>query len=945
MSALQAVIQDLLKAEGTSRPQRRHSWHFCVRCRCQHVPKFVAERFGTTILDLPGPIQKLALGRSTRHHAKPDALGFPVQKKNGNQQMKQRTSLGPILWGLITALLLLFAQFAAHAQAIPGSRAVRPIDFIWGNGNSNSWKSFEDYRDWFNARSAKSFQDCMARPKTYGYGWSCGLSTVTGFDPNIPSAFYNGTAYFNWLRITDMTLQTAGEGVWPVQSYTSYRSRDVGPGTAAVYANIVCPVNMGATSKLLKTDSAGSWYDVVCTEWTQETGMPSCTINGVNNAGSPPLLYNPINPANSEKYQAEVDYSAEGGRLAIKREYRSTIRGWASPFSRLIDFTQSRPALHQAPIVTYMRSIDGGVTYLPLRYSLDRVDASVYEVHIVRPDGSRTIFQDSNTGFVPTTGKAKLTRATLPNGDAGWLLQSENNAFATYRAADGRLMRVVDANGYAISYDYPSDDRVNITSELSGRTIAVTMQDARAMFLASLPGGSVLRYEGGAEGLYFSVIYPDNSVRNYVYDETEYAVESNYKSYGKLTGIYDERGNRRVYRYDSSGQAISSELPGGVNRVSIVQLGNATTVTDPLGNQSTLHWYTAPDGSRRLDQASQPAGSGCAASTRAVGYDTDGNVSSVDDFNGNRTCYVVDATRRLATSSVEGLKAQLVGCGTVTPANSVLPAGTRRITTQWHPDWPMPSKRAEPARVTTWVYNGQPDPFNGGALATCAPATALLPDGKPIAVLCKEVQQGTTDASGSQGFGATLQSGVANRVRTWTYNGFGQVLTAKGPRTDLDDSVRFTYFTDTTADHTRGDLSTYTDALGRITQFTNYDAHGQLLRSVDPNGLVSEMTYDLRQRVKTAKVGTMTTSFDYDPAGNLTMLTLPDTTALTYTYDAASRLTGIADAAGNSVTYTLDNAGNREGEQVKDSSGNLARNIGRAYDALNRLQAITGARQ
>jgi hypothetical protein len=43
------------------------------------------------------------------------------------------------------------------------------------------------------------------------------------------------------------------------------------------------------------------------------------------------------------------------------------------------------------------------------------------------------------------------------------------------------------------------------------------------------------------------------------------------------------------------------------------------------------------------------------------------------------------------------------------------------------------------------------------------------------------------------------------------------------------------------------------------------------------------------------------------------------------------------------VTYTLDAMGNKTGEQVKDPSGNLQRNITRVYDALNRVQQFTGA--
>ena len=43
------------------------------------------------------------------------------------------------------------------------------------------------------------------------------------------------------------------------------------------------------------------------------------------------------------------------------------------------------------------------------------------------------------------------------------------------------------------------------------------------------------------------------------------------------------------------------------------------------------------------------------------------------------------------------------------------------------------------------------------------------------------------------------------------------------------------------------------------------------------------------------------------------------------------------------MSYTLDNMGNKVGEQVKDLSGNLQRNITRVYDALNRVQQVTGA--
>jgi YD repeat-containing protein len=63
---------------------------------------------------------------------------------------------------------------------------------------------------------------------------------------------------------------------------------------------------------------------------------------------------------------------------------------------------------------------------------------------------------------------------------------------------------------------------------------------------------------------------------------------------------------------------------------------------------------------------------------------------------------------------------------------------------------------------------------------------------------------------------------------------------------------------------------------------------------------------------------------------------------LSYLYDAAHRLTEIHDTLGNKVTYTLDTEGNRISEVTTDPQNNLAKTITRSYDALNRLQQVTG---
>lgn len=412
----------------------------------------------------------------------------------------------------------------------------------------------------------------------------------------------------------------------------------------------------------------------------------------------------------------------------------------------------------------------------------------------------------------------------------------------------------------------------------------------------------------------------------------------------RIVGTTDALGaNFQSISYAIPGGNVSeTSLAGGVDRYTV----SGGLVTDPLGASRNYNYSAA-----NLASLYQPAGAGCSASSEQYTYDaTTLNPTSKTEFNGNKTCFAFDSSgRNLEQARVEGLSAY-AACSSYTPVGSVLSAGARKTSTQWHPDWRLATKVAEPGRVTTSVYNGQPDPFAGGAVASCAPAGALLPDGKPIAVLCRQVEQATTDANGSQGFSATLDTTAPNREQKWTYNQYGQVLTHDGPRTDVSDITTYAYYSDTgftgtgssAVGHTIGDLQSITNAAGKVTQYTKYDKHGQLLESIDPNGVVTANTYDLRQRLLSTSVGGQTTSYTYDLAGQLLRITRPDSSYIGYEYDPAHRQTAVFDNLGNRIEYTLDNAGNRIAENVKDTSGALRRQLARSIDALGRVQQTTG---
>jgi YD repeat-containing protein len=307
-------------------------------------------------------------------------------------------------------------------------------------------------------------------------------------------------------------------------------------------------------------------------------------------------------------------------------------------------------------------------------------------------------------------------------------------------------------------------------------------------------------------------------------------------------------------------------------------------------------------------------------------------------------CYGYDLARNLETKRVEGLTSSAV----CTSALSSPPAPTtanpvRTTQTQWHSYWRLPIKVAEPNKRTTYIYNG--DSYNGNVV-TCAPvgATVLNITGgtRPIGVLCRQIEESTTDATGSQGFSATVAG--TPRISNWTYDTYGQVLTADGPRTDITDTTTYTYHpANDPVLGKRGNLATVTNPLGHVTQIPDYDANGRPLTIIDANNVTTTLLYDLRGRLTSKTVGGEVTNYQYDAVGQLTKVTLPDSSYINYTYDAAHRLTDIADNLGNTIHYTLDAMGNRTQEDIKDPQGTLSQQTTRVYDALNRLQTLTGA--
>lgn len=616
---------------------------------------------------------------------------------------------------------------------------------------------------------------------------------------------------------------------------------------------------------------------------------------------------NPINVATGNKIQREVDFAMQGdGALEFARFYNSFMppaetgvgAGWDHTWSRRLQIVGTSA-------VKAFRS-DGKVYAFAPSGGNWVGDADIPEQ--LQASGSTWILTTRNDEVETYNSAGKLVSVKSRAGKLTTLVYSDGTASGPNGALmddgvsplpAGNLLRVVDYAGRALEFVYGS--KGNITR----------MTD---------PSGGVYQYTYDSLGALAAVQYPNSATRTYVYNESANTSGANLTF--ALTGIIDENSSRfATFKYSSGRLALSTEYAGAVNKYQFTYNGTSTSYVDPLGTTRSSPISKILDVMQLTGTTQTCTGCG-GTSTEFYTLDANRNLSSHKDFKGNLTCYTF-GVRNLETARTEGLN------GTGTCASRVTTSATRTITTEWHASWRLPRRIAEPLKITTSAYHAD-------AGVSCAPG------GASTALLCSKSVQATTDADGSLAFTATADG--AARVWNYTYNAAGQVLSIDGPRTDVTDVTAYAYYSadDPAGNYRAGDLASVTNALSQVTQFTQYDGAGRLKEMIDPNGLKTILAYSPRgwltsRQVGTAVAGYETTSFEHDNVGQLTKVTLPDTSFVSYTHDAAHRLTDVQDGLGNRIHYTLDTMGNRTAEDSYDPSSTLARNQSRVFDALNRL--------
>ncbi len=422
-----------------------------------------------------------------------------------------------------------------------------------------------------------------------------------------------------------------------------------------------------------------------------------------------------------------------------------------------------------------------------------------------------------------------------------------------------------------------------------------------------------------------------------------------FNSGGYLIAILDRNGNQTSVSYDASNR-ITQVTDAAGRTASFTYVGSsrqASTMQDAVGVIATYTYSSS-----KLTRVTYADGSFI-----NFIYDISSLITSVTDTDGK----VLEAH---TYSGYKGLTSERAG-------------GVDKITVSYPQDG-LTSLTDSRGNVTDYRYqviNGRRFVWKvaGAGCSTCGGR------GNKVFVFDTKGNRtsSTDDANNTTTYTYDIYGNVTSRsvqsnptttlTWTYTYNGFGQVLTATDPMSNVttntydvngnllstsqagvttsfeydikgqltrvtDPRNNSTTFTYTTA----GLLATVTDALSNATTY-GYDARGNRAGVTDPLNHHTTFTYNSMSRLtQVTYPDNSTTSFAYDNRGRRTSVTDANSKTTTYAYDDADRLTNVTDAATNVTGYGYDTESN-----LTNITDALGRMTSFAYDAQGRVTTAT----
>ncbi|HYI11821.1 MAG TPA: RHS repeat-associated core domain-containing protein [Thermoanaerobaculia bacterium] len=481
--------------------------------------------------------------------------------------------------------------------------------------------------------------------------------------------------------------------------------------------------------------------------------------------------------------------------------------------------------------------------------------------------------------------------------------------------ADGKMVRLVDRNGNALTLGYDNSGFLTTLTDAAGR---------------------VTRFAKGASGRVASVTDPANRVFSYSYDPAGHltkitdpmgqAWSFDYDTRGLLSEIVDPRNNEQVtIEYDSKRRV--SELTERAERWTFTYGNRETTKRDSDGDEWVFQYNAAGSITKRTDPQDKSI---------AFTYDADLNMTSVTDENGKKTNYTYDSQHNLLsmTDALGNVYRMAYEATFNLPTSIIDPLGNP---TQFRYDAKGNLIRlTDPSgAVTRFEYDAKGQMTRATDAAAAVTSFAYDAHGNMVSFTApgKAAEAATFDVIGNlltatDGRGSvsrfvydnarrvTSSTNPANGVTARQYDATGNLTSLTLPNGAI---YKFEY-----------------DAFSRMTRIVNplnqsssytYDRHDNVTSATDATGRAINFDYDPLDRPTQKRTSEETVRYTYDPAGNLlsatnshsdvtftvdalnrvlTTAATPQNVTITYTYDKAGRIASINDGSGGTITYGYD---------------------------------------
>jgi len=500
-----------------------------------------------------------------------------------------------------------------------------------------------------------------------------------------------------------------------------------------------------------------------------------------------------------------------------------------------------------------------------------------------------------------------VSGSTLQESGSAYLLTTWDNAGYVFDSA-GRLTALVDriGNVQTIARDAGNGYRISSVTDSLGRSLNFSYDASnRINAIATTPAGlsESFTYDGGPNcgtGNLCSATLPDGKTWTYEYTDA---------NPHNLTKALDPLGHAEENNTYSGNKCVAQSTEGGQNTLNLSYGSGTTTVTDGLARQTT---YTYNPNLLLVTNVSGP-GCGCGGGqSRSFTWDNFLRKTSETNGDGKTTTWTYGRDKTLFHSYDN--------------FTELLSA------------YPSPTSRSEPLsmgvnRETDWTYYpiydppASPDPIQDLVLTETVPS-ADTPGQNKVTTNTFNLQ-GLLTARAEQGYVGGVSTTYTSN---FTYDSKGRILTAEDPRTDI---TTYGYYPDNDSDLARrGQLLSVTDAVGNATTYATapppnntYDLYGHALSVTDANGVVRDMTYDLRGRLLTSTVkgvpgdpADLTNHYTYDAAGRLTYSLLPANNGSNYFYDGSNRLKTIKPFAASTIFESYNYAYDVMGQKTQEKA-------------------------